>query len=96
MLPGALALAADGVETGGAIHNRRFVAGSVTVGSGVSGELVTLAHDPQTSGGLLAAIPPGDVARVAGAMEAAGVEHWWIGEIAEAGASAAGGAVELR
>ena len=57
-LPGALALAAAGVETGGAAHNRRFVAPArSTVGAGVAAELVTLAHDPQTSGGLLAAVP---------------------------------------
>ena len=60
-LPGALALAAAGVETGGAAHNRRFVAGSLEVGGDVTPDLVTLAHDPQTSGGLLAAIPPDEV-----------------------------------
>ena len=60
-LPGALALAAAGIETGGAAHNRRFVAGSLEVGGDVTPDLVTLAHDPQTSGGLLAAIPPDEV-----------------------------------
>src|SRR4051812_42564365 len=39
-LPGGLALAADGVETGGAGHNRRFVAGSLTVAPGVGPDLV--------------------------------------------------------
>ncbi|HET7182604.1 MAG TPA: selenide, water dikinase SelD, partial [Candidatus Limnocylindrales bacterium] len=56
-LDGAVALAQAGVETGGAAHNRRFVAPSLSVADGVAPELVTLAHDPQTSGGLLAAIP---------------------------------------
>ena len=55
--PGALELAGAGVETGGAAHNRRFVAPALTVGDGVAPELVTLAHDPQTSGGLLSAVP---------------------------------------
>ena len=62
-LPGALDLAAAGVETGGAAHNRRYVAGSLDVAAGVPSERITLAHDPQTSGGLLAAVPPDLVAR---------------------------------
>ena len=96
VLSGALALAADGVETGGAGHNRRFVAGSLTVGSGVALERVALAHDPQTSGGLLAAIPLEASRRVEAALEEAKVEHWWIGEVADSGAKREGGAIELR
>ena len=73
-LPGGRATCASGragarcagIETGGAAHNRRYVAGSLTVGSGVAPELVALAHDPQTSGGLLAAIPPADATNVQG------------------------------
>ena len=42
-------------------------------------DLVTLAHDPQTSGGLLAAVPPDRVADVEAAFDAAGVERWWVG-----------------
>ena len=60
-LDGALELAAAGVETGGAAHNRRFVRPSLAIAEGVSPELVTLAHDPQTSGGLLAAVPADQV-----------------------------------
>ncbi len=78
-LPGARALAAAGVETGGAAHNRRFVAGSLHVATNVPSDLVTLAHDPQTSGGLLAAVPPEHVAGVDAGFEHAGVEHWWVG-----------------
>jgi selenide, water dikinase len=80
-LDGAIELAAAGVETGGAAHNRRFVADSLEVGAAVAAELVTLAHDPQTSGGLLAAVPPGEVAAVNSALDRAGVEHWWIGHV---------------
>jgi selenide,water dikinase len=80
-LPGALEVAAAGVETGGAAHNRRFVAESLAVGPGVSPEIVTLAHDPQTSGGLLAAIAPTAIETVSEALETAGVEHWWIGTV---------------
>ena len=74
-------LAAAGVETGGAAHNRRFVADSLEVGADVAPELVTLAHDPQTSGGLLAAVPTEVVAAVEDAFDSAGVERWWIGRV---------------
>jgi selenide,water dikinase len=80
-LDGARELAAAGVETGGAAHNRRFVAGALELGPGVAPELVTLAHDPQTSGGLLAAIPEPLVATVEAALAERGVEWWWIGRV---------------
>jgi selenide,water dikinase len=80
-LDGALGLAQDGVETGGAAHNRRFVLPELTVGDGVAPELVTLAHDPQTSGGLLAAIPPDRLAAVEADLAAAGVASWRIGRV---------------
>jgi selenide,water dikinase len=83
-LPGALDLARAGVETGGAAHNRRFVAHDADISPSVPSELVTLAHDPQTSGGLLAAIPEEDLARVSGELRAAAVDHWLIGRV-EAG-----------
>ena len=81
ILPGALDLAVAGVETGGAAHNRRFVAQALTVDHGVPSELVTLAHDPQTSGGLLAAVPPDRVDAVTAALGERGVEHRWIGAV---------------
>ena len=88
-LDGALDLARAGVETGGAAHNRRFVAGSLTVGEHVAPELVTLAHDPQTSGGLLAAIPADEVDAVEAALAARSVERWWIGRVETGGAAVA-------
>jgi selenide,water dikinase len=82
VLAGARELAAAGVETGGAAHNRRFVAPSLEVGANVTADLVTIAHDPQTSGGLLAAVAPDRVDALEAAFEAAGVERWWIGSVA--------------
>jgi selenide, water dikinase len=80
-LPGALELARAGVETDGAAHNRRFASGALEVGAGVPAELVALAHDPQTSGGLLGAVPDERAAAVEAAFDAAGVERWWIGRV---------------
>jgi selenide,water dikinase len=92
ILPGALELAAAGVETGGAAHNRRFVADSLTVSGQVPAALVTLAHDPQTSGGLLAAVPADRGADVDDALARREVERWWVGEVV----AAAHGSVEVR
>jgi selenide,water dikinase len=80
-LDGALDLAAAGVETGGAAHNRRFVLPALTIADGVTPELVTLAHDPQTSGGLLAAIDPATVAAVEADLDGRGVPHWRVGRV---------------
>jgi len=81
ILPGALELAAAGFETGGAAHNRRFVAKSLDLAPGVSPELLTLAHDPQTSGGLLAAIPLDLIDRVEAGFDRADVPHWRVGAV---------------
>ena len=91
-LPGALELARAGVETGGAAHNRRFVLPALSVSDDVSAELVTLAHDPQTSGGLLAAIPADRLAAVEADLHSAGVESWRVGRVK----AADGPGVELR
>ena len=86
-LAGTLELARAGIETGGAAHNRRFVAGSLVVAEHVAPELVALAHDPQTSGGLLAAVAGDQVGAIEAALNARGVDHWWIGRV-EAGEGA--------
>jgi selenide, water dikinase len=80
-LDGVLDLARAGVETGGAGHNRRFTAPSLEVGAGVAPELVALAHDPQTSGGLLAAVPADQVDAVESDLAAAGVPAWRVGSV---------------
>ena len=83
---GVLEAAEAGVRTGGDARNREHLAaGRAVVASGVPAALDAVAHDPQTSGGLLAAVAP---EAVAGA-EAAGFTV--IGEV-EAGPAA----VELR
>ena len=56
--PGALATAERGVVTGGDARNRTYLEGRVEVGS-VATAVENLCYDPQTSGGLLAAVSPG-------------------------------------
>jgi selenide,water dikinase len=80
-LDGAIDLARAGVETGGAAHNRRFVREALAVADGVPAELVTLAHDPQTSGGLLAAVATDEVDAVLESIRAAGCEAWRVGRV---------------
>jgi selenide,water dikinase len=55
LLPGALELARDGVRTGGDRRNREFAGAAVE--ADVSEELLALAYDPQTAGGLLVSLP---------------------------------------
>jgi selenide,water dikinase len=80
-LPGALDLARAGVETDGAKHNRRFVDGALEIAANVPPEVTVLAADPQTSGGLLAAIPAADLADTIDALDAAGVRAWTVGRV---------------
>jgi selenide, water dikinase len=61
---GALAAAERGVRTGGDARNREHLAGRVT--SQAEPALDALCFDPQTSGGLLAAIDPAAVETLAG------------------------------
>ena len=84
-IDGAIDLAAAGVETGGATHNRRFLAGALDTEPGVDPARVTLAFDPQTSGGLLGAVPADRLAELERALREAGEPWWRIGRV-EAGA----------
>jgi selenide,water dikinase len=65
---GAFEAAAAGVRTGGDARNRAYLDGHAVVAGSVRAPLEALAYDPQTSGGLMAAVDPGS----AGALEAAG------------------------
>jgi selenide, water dikinase len=66
-LPGALEAARGGFFSGGMKNNREFVEGCVAFDDAVAPEYRALLFDPQTSGGLLAAVDP----RAADAAESA-------------------------
>jgi selenide,water dikinase len=57
LLPGALRLAVEGYITGGCKRNRTYLADKVRVLPEVPQDLNEVAFDPQTSGGLLIAVP---------------------------------------
>jgi len=90
-LGGALEAARAGVETGGAGHNRRFTKPALAVDPSVAPECVALAHDPQTSGGLLAAVPESILPAVEADLAAAGVEAWRVGVVEALGPGEAAG-----
>jgi len=63
-LPGALKAAATGLVPAGAGKNRDSVASVLDIADGADPLMVDLALDPQTSGGLLAALPAADARRL--------------------------------
>jgi len=77
LYPGALEAAEAGVRTGGDPRNRSHLAAHVRA-DGVSAALEAIGYDPQTSGGLLAAVAPADAEHLA----TAGV-FTVIGEVVE-------------
>jgi selenide,water dikinase len=81
-LAGALEVARAGERTGGDRRNRDFVGDRVSV-DGVADELVALAFDPQTSGGLLLAVPADRAATLQAAFDGAGLHLRRIGGVEE-------------
>ena len=61
-LPGALEYAHEGAIPGGLKNNRDFAGSHVEIDGTIAPELENLLYDPQTSGGLLIALPDADAA----------------------------------
>jgi selenide, water dikinase len=57
LLPGVLEQCRAGMTPGGGLRNREYYAPSVRISDEISEEVATVAFDPQTSGGLLIAVP---------------------------------------
>ena len=87
LLNGALAYARNDVVPGGLDRNRDFLLNEelVALEADIPSALSALLFDPQTSGGLLAAVPPQDQAQLEEAFRTANEPLWIIGSVSEGG-----------
>lgn len=81
VLPGALEYAAEGVVTGGASRNRKYLADKVRIAAGVAPAMEHILFDPQTSGGLLFALPADRAPDVEARFQAADLPLWRVGSV---------------
>jgi selenide,water dikinase len=89
-MPGALEVARSGEQTGGDRRNREFAGEHVEVTGDVSEEVLALAWDPQTSGGLFISLPAERGVVLQASFDAAGLFLSRIGVVE------AGSGVELQ
>jgi len=82
-LPGAIDAARGKFFSGGLTNNREFIEGCIGFAAGVAEEFRALLYDPQTSGGLLAAIAPDAANAAQAALARRGIEAQLIGEVLE-------------
>jgi selenide,water dikinase len=81
LLPGALDYARAGFGTGGGARNRDALQDSVTIDKEIDEAMTQVLFDPQTSGGLLTAIPRDRGPELERRMTADGFDCWRIGEV---------------
>jgi selenide,water dikinase len=74
LLPGARRLAEQGSLTGGCKRNRDYLKDKIAVDRSISAGLVEVAFDPQTSGGLLMALPEARAAEAVTALHSKGIK----------------------
>lgn len=80
-IPGAVDAARGNFFSGGMKNNREFLEGCVQIESAVAAEYEALLYDPQTSGGLLAAIAPESIDAAMAACQRRGVPARIVGEV---------------
>jgi selenide,water dikinase len=85
LLPGVREQINQGMIPAGAYRNRDAYRQRVAVSQGVPGDLEMLLYDPQTSGGLLAAIPPDSAGRFESEASQRGVNIHRIGRYTDTG-----------
>jgi selenide,water dikinase len=78
----AVPLANEGVYPGGLKSNREYLKNRVTADGASQDDLLPL-YDPQTSGGLLVAVPGNRVTALVGALDRRGVSGAVVGDVVE-------------
>jgi selenide,water dikinase len=74
LFPGTRRLARLGCLTGGCRRNRDYLSGKTSIDSKVPADLAEIALDPQTSGGLLIALPAGRAGALVDELRAKGID----------------------
>ncbi len=86
VLPGLLQCLADGIVPGAIERNRESSGASLVAVDGLDRTMLDLCFDPQTSGGLLIAVPPKNVETLIQRLHASGdIEATRIGEVRDRG-----------
>lgn len=85
LIEGALSAIEKGLAPGGLFSNQHYYSAFVESRTRADGRTVELMYDPQTSGGLLIALPEGSLGAFDGALSARGGESWVIGRVVERG-----------
>lgn len=81
ILDGAAELAAQGSVPGGTARNRDYLREKVFLPESLTEVWDALLFDPQTSGGLLLAVPPQSLERLQQEMQARDTAYWVIGTV---------------
>lgn len=82
-LGGAFEYAKEGLFPGGTIRNREYYKKRVVFHEEIPDRIRSLLFTPETSGGLLAAVPPAAADQVRGALDAAGLPWTEVGRAEE-------------
>jgi selenide,water dikinase len=81
LLPGARKYAYRGAVTGGGFRNRTHLDGKVEIAVSVGDDVRHILYDPQTSGGLLFALPASQAAQLEDRFGEADIGLWGVGEV---------------
>jgi len=85
LVDGAMQAIEKGLAPGGLFSNQHYYSTFVESRTRAGGRTVELMYDPQTSGGLLIALPEDSLRAFEGALSARGGESWTIGRVIKRG-----------